>query len=187
VAPGPVIEEDAREGIEMTAQTATAMQTTKGSAPVRQSFEDLFDNIFSSITRRAFEFFEADGRGLGNDWDHWFRAESEILHPVRLDLKESDNDYTVRMEVPGFTPKDLEIKVEPHRVSIAGKRETKEEEKKGKTVRSELRSDQILRSIDLPADLDTTKVSATLKDGVLTIDLPKAPHAKAVRIEPRVA
>lgn len=175
----------------MTAQTATAMQTTKGSAvPVKQSPGDLlaqFDDIYNSIAQRAFQFFEGNGRWLGRDWDDWFRAEEELLHPVRLEMSETDGSFTVQAEVPGFTAKDLEINVEPRCLKIAGKRETKEEEKKGKTIRSEWSSDQILRAVDLPADVDTSKVSANLKDGILKIELPKAAHAKSVRIEAKSA
>lgn len=89
--------------------------------------------------------------------------------------------------MPGFAAKDIEINVEPRCLRIAGKRETKEEEKKGKVIRSEWSADQILRAVDLPADVDTAKVSASLKDGILTIDLPKAAHAKSVRIAPKAA
>lgn len=46
-------------------------------------------------------------------------------------------------------------------------------------------ADQILRSLEPPMDIDPTKVSATLRDGILTIDLPKAPYARAVRVEPK--
>ncbi len=172
----------------MTAQSATAMQTTKESVPVRENGGDLltqFDRIYDSIARRAFELFERNGRWFGSDLDDWFRAESELLHPLPLELKETDGDFTVRAEVPGFAQKDLEISLEPRSLKIAGKRETKEQEKKGKMIRSELCADQILRTIDLPADIDTSKASATLKNGVLTINLPKAAHAKAVRIEPK--
>ena len=174
----------------MTAQSATAMQTTKESVPVRKSTGDLltqFDRVYDSIARRAFELFEQNGRWFGRDLDDWFRAEAEILHALPLELKETDGDFTVRAEVPGFTEKDLEISLEPRFLKIAGKRETKEEEKKGKMIRSELCADQILRAIDLPADVDTSKATANLKNGVLTIDLPKAAHAKAVRIEPKVS
>ena len=174
----------------MTAQSATAMQTTKESVPVRKSSGDLltqFDRIYDSISQRAFDLFERNGSWFGRDLDDWFRAESEILHPLPLELKETDGDFTVRAEVPGFTIKDLEINLEPRSLKIAGKHETKEEEKKGKMIRSELCADQILRIIDLPADIDTSKASATLKNGVLTIDLPKAAHAKAVRIEPKAS
>ena len=174
----------------MTAQSATAMQTAKESIPVKQTGGDLltqFDRIYDSISRRAFELFEGNGRWFGRDLDDWFRAESEILHPLHMELKETDGDFTVRAEVPGFTEKDLEVSLEPRSLKIAGKRETKEEEKKGKMIRSELCSGQILRTIDLPADVDTSKATANLKNGVLTIDLPKAAHAKAVRIEPKAS
>jgi HSP20 family protein len=174
----------------MTAQSATAMQTTKESVPVRQTGGDLvtqFDRIYDSIARRAFELFERNSRWFGSDLDDWFRAESELLHPLPLELKETDGDFTVRAEVPGFAQKDLEISLEPRSLKIAGKRETKEQEKKGKMIRSELCADQILRTIDLPADVDTSKATASLKNGVLTIDLPKAVHAKAVRIEPKAS
>ena len=172
----------------MTAQSATAMQPAKGSVPVRKSSGDLleqFDSIYDSIARRAFELFEGNGRWLGNDLGDWFRAEAEVLHPAHLEMRESDGSFAVEAEVPGFTAKDLEISVEPRCLKIAGKRETKEEEKKGKAIRSEWCADQILRAVDLPADVDTSKVSASLKDGILTIDLPKAAHAKSVRIEPK--
>jgi len=174
----------------MTAQSATAMQTTKESVPVRKSSGDLltqFDRIYDSISQRAFDLFERNGRWFGRDLDDWFRAESEMLHPFPLELKETDGDFTVRAEVPGFTEKDLEISLEPRCLKIAGKRETKEEEKKGKMIRSELCADQILRTIDLPVDVDTSKATANLKNGVLTIALPKAAHAKAVRIEAKTS
>ena len=116
--------------------------------------------------------------------DNWLRAEAELLHPVHMEMTESDGDLTVLAEVPGFDAKDLEIKVEPRRISIAGRREIKEEKNRRK-IRSEWRADQILRAVDLPTDVDTTKVNATLKDGILVIDLPKAAHAKATRIAPR--
>ena len=174
----------------MTAQSATAMQTTKESVPVRKSSGDLltqFDRIYDSVSQRAFDLFEGNGRWFGRDLDDWFRAEAEILHPLHLELKETDGDFTLRAEVPGFTIKDLEINLEPRSLKIAGKREAKEEEKKGKMIRSELCADQILRTIDLPVDVDTSKATANLKNGVLTIDLPKAAHAKAVRIEPKAS
>ncbi len=172
----------------MTAQSATAMQPAKGSVPVKKGADllDRFEDIYDSIARRAFELFEGDG-WFRSDLENWLRAEGEILHAAPLELRESEGEFTVRAEVPGFAAKDIEISVEPGCLKIAGKRETKEEEKKGKVIRSEWCADQILRAVDLPAEVDTSKVTASLKDGVLTIELPKAPHAKAIRIEPKVS
>ena len=125
--------------------------------------------------------------GSGRELEDWFRAESELLHPVHLEIAESDEDLIVRAEVPGFNAKELEIQLEPRKLTIAGKHEAQEESKKGKTIYSERCAKEILRVVHLPAEVDSSKVSAILKDGVLTIELPKAPHAKSVRISPKTA
>jgi HSP20 family protein len=117
----------------------------------------------------------------------WFQAESEILHPVHLEISETDDALNVKAEVPGFTAKELDIQVEGNRLTISGKHETKEETTKGKTIYSERCAKEIFRSVTLPSDVDGAKVSATLKDGVLNLELPKAAHAKSVRIEAKAA
>jgi HSP20 family protein len=175
----------------MSPQAATAMQPTSVPVADKQSATgDVFDRMqqsYDEIARRAFEIFDNNGRWLGHDLEDWFRAESELLHPVHLEIAESDGNLTVQAEVPGFSTKELEIHVEPRRLTIAGKHEAQEESKKGKTIYSERCAKEILRVVDLPAEVDSSKVSAMLKDGILQIELPKAAHAKAVRIEPKTA
>jgi len=68
---------------------------------------------------------------------------------------------------------------------ITGKHEAKEESKKGKTIYSERCAKEIMRVVHLPAEVDSSKVNATLKDGVLNIELPKVAPAKTVRVEPK--
>ena len=173
----------------MTPQTATAMQPAKTSIMVKQGAnERVFDRMqqaYDAIERRAFELFDNNGRWFGHDLADWFQAESEILHPVHLEIAETQDALSVQAEVPGYTSKELDIQVEGNRLTIAGKHESKEETKKGKTIYSERCASEILRSIELPAEVDSAKVSATLKDGVLSVELPKTPHAKSVRIEPK--
>lgn len=175
----------------MSAQTATALQPAKVPVPVKQTTtDDVFDRIqktYDSIARRAFEIFDGNGRWLGHELEDWFRAESELLHPVHLEITETDENLAVRAEVPGFTDKELTIDVEPRRLTIAGKHEAQEESKKGKTVYSERCAKEILRIVQLPAEVDSSKVNATLKDGVLNIEMPKAAHAKTIRVEPNIA
>jgi HSP20 family protein len=147
---------------------------------------DLFDRIqdlSNSIARRAFEIFEHRGRALGRDLEDWLRAESELLHPVHLDVAESADAVTVRAEVPGFTAKELEVGVEPRRLTISGKRETSEEHTSKKTIYTEQCSNQIYRAIDLPAEVDTSKVTASLKNGVLELSMPKAAKAQKVKVQ----
>ena len=175
----------------MSAQSATAMQQTKTAVPAKQSVtDDVFDRIqktYDTIARRAFEIFDSNGRWFGHELEDWLRAESELLHPVHLEITETDDNLAVRAEVPGFNTKELTIDVEPRRVTITGKHEAKEEAKKGKTVYSEQCAKEILRVVDLPAEVDTSKVNATLKDGMLNLDMPKVAHAKSVRVEPKVS
>jgi HSP20 family protein len=155
-------------------------------ATVSQIFDDMRE-AFDSIARRAYEIFENNGRQLGRDLEDWFKAEAELLHPVHLDVSESEDTITVRAEVPGFDAKELQISLEPHRLTIAGKRESKKEEKKGTTLYSERCSNQVFRSVDLPAEVDADKVTATLKDGILEVEMRKAAQARKIRIESKAA
>jgi HSP20 family protein len=139
---------------------------------------------FASLARRAFSIFESNGRRLGNELADWLRAEKELFCPARLELTESGEGFTVRAEVPGFTPKDLEINVEGRRVTISGKREKHEEHKDKKTVYSETCSDQVFRVVDLPADVSAEDTKATLKDGILELEIPKAAPVKKVLVTP---
>ncbi len=171
-------------------QTTAIQPAREGTALRLVSFHDLFDRvnkIQDSIARRAFEVFESNGRILGRDWEDWFKAESDLLHSVHVEVTESNEGLAVRAEVPGFRAKELEVSVEPRRLTITGKRETEEERKKGKTIYSERCADQLLRVIDLPTEVDTAKVTATLKDGILELAMPKGAPAKKVKIEPKGA
>jgi len=174
----------------MTTQSATVMQRTKGTESVKQGSEEIF-NQFSQINdviaRRAFELFESHGGSLGHEMEDWSRAESELLHPVPLNVFESDSEFTVRAEVPGFGSKDIEVIVEPLHLAISGKRETNEDKENGKMICSESRADQIFRVLDLPSVVDTSRVSTSLKDGILIVGLPKAQNVEKGRVEPIAA
>ncbi len=171
----------------MSPQSATAMQPVKGQGPVKEtgpmSIFDRMQEVHDAIARRAFELFEGNGRWPGRELDDWLRAESEFVHPTHLELTESESHFNVRAEVPGFNAKELDINLEPRRLTITGKHETKEENKKGKTLYSELYAGEILRVVDLPTEVDTSNVSATLKDGILNIKMTKTSAPKSVRVE----
>ena len=153
-------------------------------------YTSLFDEIeetFNAISRRAYEIFEGNGKSSGRDLDNWFRAEREFLHPVQINMDESDELLSVKAEVPGFNEKEIEINLEPHRLTITGKRETKSEETKGKTLWAESCSNQILRIVDLPVEIEPNKVNAVLKNGVLELTMPKVAKGRILRIHPKAA
>ena len=163
----------------------------KETVPVKSlSGSDLFQHIrelSNAIAHRAFELFNGRGRGDGHDLEDWYRAESELLHPVHLNLAESADAFKVQAEVPGFSAKELEVGVEPQRLTISGKRASSKERTGTKTIYKEQCSTQIYRAIDLPAEVNTSKVTAALKNGVLELSMPKAAKAKKVQIAEKAA
>ena len=171
----------------MAAQAAALQTKTEtrpsslGLIPSTALFKEVED-LYNSITRRAFEIFEGNGHTFGHDLEDWFKAESELLHPVHIDVSESGDSIIVRAEVPGFKADDLKLSAEGSRLTITGRRETRKERKDERTVYKEECSDQILRVIDLPGDIDSGKAVATLKDGLLELKAPKAAPAKKVAI-----
>ncbi|HXJ16790.1 MAG TPA: Hsp20 family protein [Candidatus Polarisedimenticolia bacterium] len=173
------------------AEKSTAVQTAQAPASLKlvepRALFERINQMHEAVARRAFELFKGDGGLFGRDWEHWFRAESELLHPVHMNITESDDALAVQAEVPGFSPNELEINIEARRLTISGKKETREERKKGKTIYQERCSNEILRAVDLPAEVDATKATATLKNGVLELTLPKAARAKTTRVEVRAA
>jgi len=175
----------------MQNQSAAVLQPAREAAPMKllpkSDLSDRIQDLFNSIARRAFEIFDGRGRADGHDLEDWFRAESELLHPVHLDITESGDTLTARAEVPGFRAKELEVGVEPHRLTITGKRETSEERTSKKAIYTEQCSNQVFRAFDVPAEFDTSKVTATLKDGVLELSMPKAVKAQKAPVEEKPA
>lgn len=169
-------------------ETAAVKRAEEPAKPIKYgSIFDQLQDTFNALSRRAYEIFESDGRAFGRDLEHWFRAERELFHPVHVSIEELDDSLALKAEVPGFSEKELEINLEPRRVTITGKREAKKEEKKGKTIYAERCSDQILRIVDLPADIETDKVTATVKNGILELTMPKVAKARSIRIQPKAA
>jgi HSP20 family molecular chaperone IbpA len=174
----------------MKDQAATALQPLRGIVPLKPFTDDFFrrsKEISDSIARRAFEIFESSGRISGHDHEDWLKAEAELFHPIHLEIAESDDTVTLRVEVPGFSAEDLDIRLEPRRLAITGERETKEGRKTEKKLYSERCVDQVFRAIDLPAEVNPEKATATLKDGILQLAMPKTTAARNVKTQASAA
>jgi HSP20 family protein len=147
-------------------------------------FDQTAREINDLVARRAYELFESRGRQHGNDLEDWLQAESELLRPIPIEVAEQDDTLTVRAEIPGFATEDLEIKMEPSRLLIKGKKEQPTERKTRKTTFSEFPANEVFvsRVVSLPVEINPEKSIATLQDGILHVTLPKA-AAKPVRVE----
>ena len=105
-------------------------------------------------------------------------AQAERGFTPRIDVSESEAAYTVRADLPGMEEKDIQISLEEGVLTISGKVESeKEEDRKGLRYAERVRG-SFQRAIELPAELDESKVAASYKQGVLTVTLPKLPAPK---------
>jgi len=175
--------------LEKGAATQTALEPTQVKIVEPRTMLERFNRLSEEISRRAYQIFQGNGNAFGHDLEDWFKAESEILHPVHLRVAEKDGAISVEAEVPGFTASELEVSLDGGRLTISGNKETKDEQRKGKTIYQEQCSEQLLRVIDLPAEVDSAKAAATLRNGVLEITIPKVAAAKPAtqRVEVKAA
>ena len=98
------------------------------------------------------------------------------------DVTEGKDTITVKTEVPGVDPKELAVTLDGDMLTIKGEKEDKTEEKDERRHRVERSWGAFMRTVRLPATVDGSKVTATFKNGVVTITLPKAPGAKGTMI-----
>ena len=163
---------------------------TNTSSPVIVESQTIFDdlkNLVKTIEQRAYDLFAGRGGQPGRELEDWFKAESELLHPVLCEVTEADDHLTVKAEVPGFSAKELKLSVEPDRLFIRGTKEATKKDEKENTVYTERRSEEMFRTLYLPAEIDPEKVTAELKDGVLNMMMPKVRVVKPVNIDVKSA
>lgn len=109
---------------------------------------------------------------------HRLAAESPI-RPLGVNVREEDNAYILSALVPGLRAEDLNIQVLENVVSIEGEYKAEEAE----YLLSELPNGSFRRSLRLPSEIEADQVQASITDGVLTLNLPKAESARPRKIQ----
>ena len=117
------------------------------------------------------------------DWRPSLRLRDKTSWMPLVDLSETPKDILVKAEIPGMEKEDIDVSLEGKTLTIRGEKKTEEEEKDENVHRLERRYGSFLRTIELPADVDASKVNATYKSGVLKLKLPKVKSQTAKKIE----
>ena len=104
-----------------------------------------------------------------------------------LDLYQNNDDVIAVVEVPGMHKKDIEISLQDGVLTISGERKDESATDDGKDARIERFVGKFRRSVTLPTRVDSNKVNATYKDGILTVTLPKAEEVKPKQIQVNLA
>lgn len=106
------------------------------------------------------------------------RAGESVGWTPACDIYEDGEAVTVRFELAGVDPKDVEIRFESGVLTLRGERKLEREEKKENYHRVEMQYGAFTRSFSLPATVDADKIRAESKNGVLVVTLPKKTEAK---------
>lgn len=138
-------------------------------------FDRMFDTMDLLRSRLNRVFLDND-KSYGDEYG-W-----RILNgSPRTNLSDSGDSFRLIAEVPGLSKDDLNIKIQGNYLELSGSR--KSDAPKGyKAHRVERDTASFTRSFTLPADVDVEKIEAVLKDGLLTLALPKAEAAKTKQI-----
>ncbi len=148
-------------------------EITPGNSPWKE-----FDRIRSYMDRmdRLLDtFFEGRPVTRGEPVEQWAPS---------LDVSETRDDIVVEAEVPGIDPKDIDISLVGDTLTIRGEKK-QEEEKEENYHLMERNYGTFTRSIRLPVEVQSDKITASYKNGILTIVLPKSEgaHKKEIKVK----
>ena len=123
----------------------------------------MFDDPFFSLDRLA------DQENLG------------MWNPA-VDLYEKDDHFIIKAELPGINKDDIKVDLKDRVLTLSGERSFDNEVKEENYYRKERSYGKFQRAFTLPADVDSEKIKAEFKDGVLQIEVPKPQDKKAKQV-----
>lgn len=116
-------------------------------------------------------------RFLDRFWDDDDVAPVGVWAPD-VDIAETREALTLKAELPGIEPKDLQLTLDGNLLALHGEKRQAMAQKDERLYRSERHYGSFARTLRLPANVDTSKVTAEFKNGVLTVVLPKTAEAR---------
>ena len=129
------------------------------------TLKDEMDRVFD-------RFFESRGDDFASVGD-WM---------PKVDVSETKDSVVVKAEIPGMEAKDIQVSLQENVLSITGEKKQEKDEKDERYHRLERSYGAFARTMRLPAGVESGKVNAAFKNGVLTVTLPKTAAAKSTPI-----
>ena len=141
------------------------------TSPLSSEFEGLLSSFLDSPRG-------ASGRSAGGKSSRAAFERGESMIP--MNIQEDESNFIVEALIPYFSMEEIEIQVHGQELLI---RATPKAERTGKYLRREYEFGSAARELKLPYAVDVSRVEALLKNGILTVRLPKAESAKARKIQ----
>lgn len=111
------------------------------------------------------------------DWANKNFSDTNTTLPS-VNIKEDDNQFDVEVAAPGLEKKDFNIEIDNDVLQISSEKKVENEKKENKYTRREFSYQSFCRSFTLPNTVDSEKIKAQYKDGILNITIPKREEAK---------
>ncbi len=140
-------------------------QAEGGKAAVMNPFFGKVEQACDAVRHRAYELCERRGGEPGREIEDWLEAERELFFVPDAEMSESDQAFSVKIAIPGFLARDIEV--------IALPRELVVEAKSDKLAENASESKRLYRRFELSSPIEAEKVTATATGGELRIEAPK--------------
>lgn len=111
-----------------------------------------------------------------------FAFDRELGFTPAFEVKETKDGYLFKADVPGVKREDIDVSMTGNRLTITGKRDAEKEEKNATVYTYERSYGSFTRAFTMPEGIDANGIHADLRDGVLTVNVPKKPEAQAKKI-----
>ena len=164
-------------------ETASKVPITEEKTSER-STESQAWRPFESLRRDVYRLFEDFDRDLRRplrrsafDVEPFWRRQLKWGGALAVDVVETGNAYELAADLPGIDEKNIEVKLAQGGLTIKGEKQEEKEEKKKDYYLHERQIGSFERHFALPEGVDTDKIEASFKNGVLTVRLPKKPEA----------
>jgi HSP20 family molecular chaperone IbpA len=135
------------------------------------------DALYDEVGRRAFRLFQSRGDRHGHDREDWLAAERSLIFSPPAELVEEDEQFEIRMAVPGFEPHQVRVSVLPDEIIVDGDSAATSEQREHQVHFSEFNDRKLLRRVALPQGVRPYTAKASLKNGILRIEIRKAAHS----------
>ncbi len=141
---------------------------------LREDVRDLKDHVQGLIRRKkdAHDTPSEEETGLAQwTWPGW----------PQVDVQETDDQFTVTVDLPGLTKDDVDVHVDRNRLMLGASHETSREQDEDGWVRRERISGSFTRTLRLPCEVDVDSCDANMKNGVLRVELKKREGGRTSR------
>jgi HSP20 family protein len=134
--------------------------------------------LTDSIRERAFDIFQNRNGASGSDLGDWLQAERDVVWSPASELVDDEKEFRARIALPGFDAKEIQVSALPDALVIQANATHTHDGKRGSVCFCEFSGKQLFRRLDLPATIDVDKVTASVDNGILQVNAPKATAKK---------